>query len=94
MRKIVTARARVSVLRGPLQPLKDGAQRQQRDRTCGTVGESIGEGPWVVIWDDMAPKHESARALRVEPDNAGRLTLAPTETSGECVTGNQLLHGR
>ena len=29
----------------------------------------------------MPPKHESARALRVEPDNAGRLAPAPTQTS-------------
>jgi hypothetical protein len=36
---------------------------------------------WVVNWDDMPPKHESARDLRVEPDNASRLTLAPTHTS-------------
>jgi hypothetical protein len=41
--------ARVSARRAPLQPLKDGAQRQQRDRTYGIVGESIGEGLWVVI---------------------------------------------
>jgi hypothetical protein len=29
----------------------------------------------------MPPKHESARALRVEPDNVCRLTPAPTKTS-------------
>jgi hypothetical protein len=79
MRKTVTTRARVSARRGPFQPLKDGAQRQQRDRTYGTVGESIGEGLWVVTWDGMPPKHELARALRVEHDNASRLTPAPTQ---------------
>jgi hypothetical protein len=80
IRKTVTTGARVSARKGPLQPPKNGAQRQQRDRTYGTVGESIGEGMWVVIWDGMPPKHESARALRVEPDNACRFTPARTQT--------------
>jgi hypothetical protein len=48
MRKTITTRARVSARGGPLQPLRDGARRQQRDRTYGTVGESIGEGLPVV----------------------------------------------
>jgi hypothetical protein len=81
MRKTITIGARVSARRGPLQPLTYGAQRQQRDLTYGTVGESIGEGMWVVFWDGMPPKHESARALRVVADNAYRLTPATTQTS-------------
>jgi hypothetical protein len=81
MRKNVTIGARVAARRGPLQPLKEYTQRQQRDRTYGTVGGSISEGMWVVIWDSMPPKHESARALRVEPDNASRCTPTPTQTS-------------
>jgi len=81
LRKTVTTGARVSARRAPLQPLNDGAQRQQPDRTYGLVGESIGEGLWVAIWDSMPPRHESARAFRVESDNAGRLTPAPTQTS-------------
>jgi hypothetical protein len=86
MRKTVTTGARVSARRAPLPPLKDGAQRQQRHRTYGIVGESIGKGLWVVVWEGMPPKHETARALRVEPDNAGRFTPAPTQTSNaQCV---------
>jgi hypothetical protein len=81
MRKTVTIEARVSARRGPLQPLKDYTQRQQRDQTYGTVGGSVGEGIWVVIWGGMPPKHESARALRAEPDNASRFTPTPTQTS-------------
>jgi hypothetical protein len=64
-----------------LQPLEDGAQRQQRDRTYGRIGKSIGEGMWVANGDGMPPKHESARALRVEPDNACRLTPPLTQTN-------------
>jgi hypothetical protein len=80
MRKIVTTRARVSARRAPLQPLKDGARRQQRDNLAyGTIGEPIGEGLWVVNCDGMPPKHESAHALRVEPDNYGRFTANTTK---------------
>jgi hypothetical protein len=81
IRKTVTTGARVSARRGPFQPLKDSAQRQQRDRTYGTVGESIGEGMWAVNWDGMPPKREAARALRVEPDNACPLTPATTHNN-------------
>jgi hypothetical protein len=90
MKKTGTIGARVSARKGPLQPLKDDEQRKQRNRTYITIGESIGEGMRVVIWDGMPPKHESARALRVEPDNAGRLTPARTHTSDAQRTAVQM----
>jgi hypothetical protein len=77
MRKTAATRARVSTCRAPPQPLKHGARQSNVSEPMGQY--AINEGLWVVNWDGVPPKHAYAPALRVESDNAGRLSQTTTE---------------
>eukprot|EP00873_Tetraselmis_striata_P015222 jgi/Tetstr1/435486/TSEL_024391.t1 len=62
-------------------PLSGDQRRCQRARLFGNVTESVGEGKWMVRWDDApADVQESGQALRCEQATAGRTPPSAAST--------------